>query len=85
MGTLVGSPMEHLKDLPTIYEELFASTQPQLSPGHTGSVHGLALGIAGAFTSHLLYRLLHGEATGSRLVSMTFSRNVAPWMPSWRV
>jgi hypothetical protein len=62
MGTLVGSPMEHLKDLPTIYEELFASTQPQLSPGHTGSVHGLALGIAGDFTSHLLYRLLHGEA-----------------------
>jgi lysophospholipase L1-like esterase len=61
LGTKWSVPRKDLREMPAIYQELFVPSQQQKNPGHTGSVRGVALGIAGDQTSHLLYRLQHGE------------------------
>jgi lysophospholipase L1-like esterase len=61
LGTKWAIPRKDLREMPALYQDLFAPSEPHPSPGHTGSVRGLPLGLAGDQTSHLLYRLSRGE------------------------
>jgi lysophospholipase L1-like esterase len=76
LGTKWSVPRKDLRDMPAIYQELFVPSQSQNRPGRTGSVRGVALGIAGDQTSHLLYRLQHGErAVKSKVYWITIGIN----------